>query len=72
MSAHTHLPVPDMDRWSADQALAVYDLCQAISATLMQRYEDQLVHKMIESEEHHCASDKSSEHNLSLPFDDVI
>jgi hypothetical protein len=40
-----------MDQWSAEQVLAVYDLCQMICATLMHRHEDQLLQKMIESEE---------------------
>ncbi len=71
MSDYTQLPVPDMDQWSTDQVLAVYDLCQAISTTLMQRNKDQLVEKMMEIDERHCAVDQLVENNLSLPFDDV-
>ncbi len=55
MSDYTQLPVPDMDQWSTDQALAVYDLCQMICVTLMHRFEDQLLEKMIESDERHRA-----------------
>ena len=40
MSGYKQLPVPDMEQWSVDQVLAVYDLCQAVSAALMNRYED--------------------------------
>lgn len=50
MSGYKQLPVPDMEQWSVDQVLAVYDLCQAVSAALMNRYEDQLVEKMGSSE----------------------
>lgn len=71
MSGYTQLPVPDMDQWSTDQVLAVYDLCQVISATLMHRYEDQLVEKMMECDKRHCAVDQLVEHNLSLPLDDA-
>jgi hypothetical protein len=59
MSAYTQLPVPDMDQWSTEQVLAVYDLCQMISVTLMHRYEDQLLEKMIECDERHCAVNQS-------------
>ena len=68
MSGYTQLPVPDMDQWNADQVLAVYDLCQVISATLMHRYEDQLVEKMMECDERHCVVDHLVEHDLSLPL----
>lgn len=70
MSGYTHLPIPDMEQWSHEQVLAVYDLCQIISATLMQRYEDQLLEKMIESEQRHFAATEKVERNLSLPFDE--
>lgn len=70
MSGYTQLPVPDMDQWSTEQVLAVYDLCQMISATLMNRYEDQLLEKMIECDERCSAVNQLAEHNLSLPFDD--
>jgi len=55
MSDYTQLPVPDMDQWSTEQVLAVYDLCQMISVTLMHRFEDQLLEKMIECDECHRA-----------------
>ena len=70
MSGYKQLPVPDMEQWSVDQVLAVYDLCQAVSAALMNRYEDQLVEKMIECDERQPTVDQAAEHNLSLPFDD--
>jgi len=47
MSAYKHLPIPDMERWTPEQILAVYDLCQTISSALMERHEDQLVEQMI-------------------------
>lgn len=53
MSDYTQLPIPDIDQWSTEQVMAVYDLCQMISATLMYRYEDQLLEKMIECDERH-------------------
>ena len=55
MSDYTQLPVPDMDQWSTEQVLAVYDLCQIISVTLMDRYEDTLLEKMIECDERQLA-----------------
>lgn len=70
MSGYTHLPMPDMDQWSHEQVLAVYDLCQIISATLMQRYEGQLLERMIESEQRHFAATEQAEYNLSLPLDE--
>ena len=70
MSGYTHLPVPDMEQWSHEQVLAVYDLCQIISVTLMQRFEDQLLEKMIESEQRHFDATQQTERNLSLPFDE--
>ncbi|MFT5895856.1 MAG: hypothetical protein ACI8VW_002731 [bacterium] len=51
ISDYTQLPVPDMDQWSTEQVLAVYDLCQMIRVTLMHQFEDQLLEKMIECDE---------------------
>lgn len=55
MTDYTQLPIPDMGQWSTEQVLAVYDLCQMISVTLMRRYEDTLLEKMIECDERHRA-----------------
>lgn len=56
MNDYTQIPIPDIDQWNSEQVLAVYDLCQMISTTLMLRYEDQLLEKMIESDERRSAS----------------
>lgn len=68
------LAVPNMQNWNTDQVLAVYDLCQMISATLMARHHDELVEKMIELDrqrgfQHHVPV-KDVDPNLQLPFDD--
>lgn len=70
MSGYTQIPVPDMDTWSTEQILAVYDLCQSICATLMQRHEETLVEKMIESDEQCTPRHPCKDTTLSLPFDE--
>ena len=71
MSGYQQLPVPDMEQWSDEQVLAVYDLCQTISATLMARHEGGLLEKMMASDERRFkVSDGAHTQNLSLPFDD--
>lgn len=70
------LPVPNMQNWNADQVLAVYDLCQMISATLMLRHHDELIDKMIELDlqrgfEHPIIT-QPDDLNLQLPFDDPL
>lgn len=52
MSGYKHLPIPDMEHWTPEQVLAIYDLCQTISAALMARHEDQLVELMMAIEQH--------------------
>ena len=59
MSDYTQIPIPDIDQWSTEQVLAVYDLCQMISVTLMHRFEDQLLEKMIECDERPRAASQS-------------
>ena len=74
MSGYTEIRVPDMDSWTTEQVLAVYDLCQSISATLMQRHEDQLLEKMIEIDQRtgfvSTTSSPCCNANLELPLDD--
>jgi len=54
--------------------LAVYNLCQTISAFLMQQHKDQLIEKMMEIDQqleidfHHYS--ESTDKNLTLPFDE--
>lgn len=68
------LPVPDMERWNTDQVLAVYDLCQTISAALMAQHKDELLNKMMEIDErcHVDAHQKSNANgeSLMLPFNE--
>ena len=74
MSGYTQIPIPDMDHWTTDQILAVYDLCQMISATLMARHKEQLLEKMIEIDRRtESAQLRSTEYddNLQLPFDEL-
>lgn len=68
MSTYRKLHLPDMDQWSVDQILAVYDLCQTISATLMLHHQDQLTDRMMEIDQRceHQICNKT----LPLPFDD--
>ena len=77
MNRYTHLQIPDMDLWSSDQVLAVYDVCQTISATLMDKHKDALLKTMADNHamrcpcpsEHRCAT---SEQNLQLPLDELF
>lgn len=68
MSDLRQLPVPDMEHWSIDQVLAVYDLCQTISATLMHHHKEALVDRMIEIDRSH--GHPLCDKTLPLPFDD--
>lgn len=73
MKRYTHLQIPDMDLWSSDQVLAVYDVCQTISAALMDRHKDALVRTMADNYARRCPTEPpytNTEHNLPLPFDD--
>lgn len=75
MKDYITIPVPNMQRWNADQVLAVYDLCQMISATLMVRHRDQLIERMIELDqlrgyEHPIPVEEDP--NYELPFDDPL
>lgn len=71
MSGYQPLPILDMEHWTTEQVLAVYDLCQTISATLMARHEDQLIEMMLEIDQ--CRdvaySDGKEDENLQLPFE---
>lgn len=74
MSGHTQIPIPDMDHWTTDQILAVYDVCQMISATLMARHEDQLLERMIEIDRRDQLDQlmpTQYDDNLQLPFDQL-
>jgi hypothetical protein len=70
------LPVPNMHNWTDDQVLAVYDLCQMISATLMARRRDGLIDKMIELDQQRGFDSPmlTPQHdlNLQLPFNDPL
>lgn len=73
MNRYTHLQIPDMDLWSSDQVLAVYDVCQTISAVLMDKHRDALLKKMADNHTKRCLTEQpctTSEQNLPLPFDD--
>ena len=74
MSGYTQIPIPDMDHWTTDQILAVYDVCQMISATLMARHKDQLLEKMIEID-HRIESSQlmpnEYDDNRQLSFDEL-
>lgn len=73
MNHHTDLPIPDIDNWSAEQRLAVYDLCQTIAQTLMDRHGDELIELMaaIDAESGVSGIVKEVNPNLTLPFDDL-
>ena len=73
MNRYTHLQIPDMDLWSAEQVLAVYDVCQTISATLMDQHTDALIKTMADNHAKRCPTEHTCttrEQNLSLPFED--
>ncbi|MFT6301056.1 MAG: hypothetical protein ACJAY2_000233 [Pseudomonadales bacterium] len=63
-----------MDSWTIEQVLAVYDLCQSTSVTLIHRHEDQLLEQMIEidqrSEVIPTPDSSCCNTNLELPLDD--
>ncbi len=54
MKRYTHPQIPDMDLWSSEQVLAVYDVCQTISATLMDRHTDALLSAMADNHVKRC------------------
>jgi len=73
MNRYTHLQIPDMDLWSSDQVLAVYDVCQTISAVLMDQHRDALLKTMADNHARRCPTEHpcdTGDQNLSLPFDD--
>ncbi len=75
MKRYTHLHIPDMDLWSSDQVLAVYDVCQTISAALMDRHRDALLKAMTANHAKRCSTEQNcvtTEQNLPLPFDDLF
>jgi hypothetical protein len=62
-----------MDMWSTEQVLAVYDVCQTISAVLMDRYEQDLITQMADNQDRRFPAEQecaTTEQNLPLPFDD--
>ena len=75
MKSYAHLTVPGMDQWNVDQVLAVYDLCQMISATLRALHGDQLIEKMIALDDQHRdlfnSLEVSGEYQWPLPFDET-
>ena len=71
MNRYTHLQIPDMDLWSAEQVLAVYDVCQTISTTLMDKHEEALLKTMADNHTKRCPAEHpctSTEQNLPLPL----
>ena len=75
MNRYTHLQIPDMDLWSSEQVLAVYDVCQTISAALMDKHSDALLKTMADNHARRCPSEHpcvTGEQNLQLPFDDSL
>lgn len=73
MNRYTHLQIPDMDLWNAEQVLAVYDVCQTISAALMDKHRDALLKTMADNHAKRCPTEPpctTTEHNLSLPLDE--
>ncbi|OED36089.1 hypothetical protein AB833_28540 [Chromatiales bacterium (ex Bugula neritina AB1)] len=68
MNTYRQLHLPDMDRWSVDQILAVYELCQTISATLMLHHEQELIDRMMEIDQR--CEQRIPNPTLPLPFDD--
>jgi len=75
MSGYTQIRIPDIKHWIPEQVLAVYDLCQMISATLMARYENELIDKMIELDNRREVDrpvHDNYDDNLQLPFDELL
>lgn len=71
MKGYAHIAVPDMDQWNADQVLAVYDLCQMISASLRALHGEQLIEKMIAlDDQHRDQYETQNEYQWPLPFDE--
>ena len=65
----TPLLVPGMQEWSIEQVLAVYDLCQAISVSLMAQHKDELLAEMMAIDERWVNdTNQVDETNLELPF----
>lgn len=74
MNDYSQIKVPDMEHWSVDQILAVYDLCQMISATLMELHREDLMEKMMTLDSQrglYGTVDTLSELQWPLPFDET-
>lgn len=74
MRGYTQIGVAGIQSWTTDKVLAFYNFYQSISVTLMKRHANQLLERMIETNQRagvfKATGTECCNANLKLPFND--